>query len=117
MLILAGAFVEAGVVVHRPSRAILHAWARSELASAAGFRTFLLGLAHGRSGAEAPCPLTALDVAGLPQRVASYLQRRTPRELRHVGRAVWVWDDEVEDEAFRSETRAFPRQSHCIECF
>lgn len=118
MLVLAGAYVEAGVIVHRPSRDILHAWATSELEAAAAFHTVVMGLYHGMADAHTPCALGKLaGVDGVPQRVASYLVRRTRRELQRLARAAWVWQDEADDDRFRAETRAFPRASTCIECF
>ena len=117
LLILAGAYVESGVIVHRASRELLHGWARSELATEAGFHTFMMGLTRGRSDVDTPCELSKAYVDGVPQLIASYLARRTPQELRHLVRAAWVWQDEVEDEAYRAETHAFPRQAYCIDVF
>ena len=117
LLILAGAYVESGVIVHRVSREILHTWARSELATEAGFHTFMMGLARGRSDVDTPCELSKAYVDGVPQHIASYLARRTPQELRRLARAAWVWDDEVQDEAYRAQTRAFPRGGYCIDMF
>ena len=110
-------YVEAGVIVHRPSRDILHTWATSELEAAAAFRAAVMGLYRGMADAYTPCALGKLSgVDGVPQRVASYLVRRTPRELQRLARAAWVWQDETDDERFRTETRAFPR-AQCIDCF
>ena len=117
MLLLGGAFVEAGTIVHRHSRSTLHAWARHELAVEAGFRTFVMGVHRGRTSLGAPCALSQISADGIPQRVASYLKRRTPDELRRLARAARVWDAEIEDEAYRAETRAFPRQGYCIDVF
>lgn len=118
MLVLAGAYVEAGIIVHRPSRDILHTWATSELEAAAAFHTVVMGLYHGMADAYTSCAFGKLaGVDGVPQRVASYLVRRTRRELQRLARAAWVWRDEADDERFRAETRAFPRANQCIECF
>ena len=117
MLVLAGAYVETGVIVHRPSRDLLHAWARSELVAAAAFHAFLMGLNRGMSAAHTPCPLGTVNLDGLPQRVASFLVRRAPAELRRLARAAWVWQDEADDEAYRAEVHAFPRQGFCIDVF
>ena len=94
-LILAGAYVESGVIVHGPSRDILRAWASTELAAEAGFHTFIMGLARGISKAGVASALTMLSVDGIPQRVASYLPRHGVREYRHLQRAVWVWHREA----------------------
>ena len=117
LLILAGAYVESGVIVHRASRELLHGWARSELATEAGFHMFMMGLARGRSDVDTPCELSKAYADGVPQLIASYLARRTPQELRHLARAAWVWDDEVQDEVYRAQTRAFPRGGYCIDVF
>ena len=59
-----------------------------------------------------------LDFEGIPQQsIISYLPRRTAHELDNLSHAVWVWDDEMDDEAFRAETRAFPRHHGCVDEF
>ena len=90
-----GVFEDVGVIVHRPSREILHEWARFELAAEAGFQTFLMGLDRGVSEAGRPCPLAMVNVDGIPQHVASYLPRRSLRERRRLVRAAWVWAGEA----------------------
>ena len=82
------------------------------------FRTFVLGFYHGMDDTHTPCSLGILSgVDGVLQRIASYLARRTRRELQRLARAAWVWQDETEDDRFRAETRAFPRASQCVDCF
>lgn len=117
MLLLAGASVEAGIITHRPSRDILRRWAQSELAVEDGLTTFILSLKHGISSQGMPCLLSMLAVEGVPQQIISYLPRRTAHELGNLSHAVWVWDDEMDDEAFRAETRAFPRHHGCVDEF
>mmetsp|Transcript_3167 Transcript_3167/g.6656 ORF Transcript_3167/g.6656 Transcript_3167/m.6656 type:complete len:256 (+) Transcript_3167:262-1029(+) len=113
MLVLAGAYVETGVIVHRPSREILHEWARFELAAEAGFQTFLMGLDRGVSEAGRPCPLAMVNVDGIPQHVASYLPRRSLRERRRLVRAAWVWTGEALADAGRCEgTCSLPHAVH-----
>lgn len=113
MLILAGAYVETGVIVHRPSRGILHEWAHFELAAEAGFQTFLMGLDRGVSEAGRSCPLAMVNVNGIPQHVASYLPRRSLRERRRLVRAAWVWTGEALADAGRCEGAcSLPHAAH-----
>lgn len=85
-LLAAGAYVDTGTIVHKPSRLLLHRWVLSRLANAAGLHAFVTGLSDRHASA-----LTNIDIGGIPESIGSYLERDTPRELRRLTQVAWIW--------------------------
>ena len=93
MLVLGGAFIDGGVIVHRPSLDIMRSWVDHELEVEAGFMMFVVGASVGITSDGWPCILCELQTGHL-ESISSYLGRRTPRQRRRLIRAKWVWDAE-----------------------
>ena len=95
-LILAGSYVEFGIIVHRSSRTLLRTWADIELTTHASLVTFFNAVFLGRGENTETAAVCVIGTQGILQSIASFVGRRTPRERRRLLRCLWVWDRESE---------------------
>jgi len=116
LLVAGGATVSAGYV-SADVRPMMMGWALAEMASDYAPILVALGAKHGLRPDGRSCILGCLDGRALSL-VGSFL-RRPRREIRRVGRALWVWTSETRDREMRMRavSQGYRRSDRCFSVF